>query len=83
MRCGAWRTSLRTMRRAADERGNAPAREEDSEHHDEGDRDRRDVGVDEFDRGFGAAEPGSGGESAEDAERLQGAQASGVHGTLR
>ena len=61
------------VRSPADEGRNAPAREEDSEHHDEGDRDRRDVGIDEFDRSFGAAEPGSGGESAEDAESLQGA----------
>ncbi len=71
------------VRRAADEGRDAPSREEDSEHHDEGDRDRRDVGINKLDRSFGAAQPGSSGESAEDAKGLQAAQAGGVHGALR
>ena len=70
------------VRGTANEGGNAPAREEDAEHHDEGDRDRRDVGIDELDGSFGASEPSSGGKSAEDAESLQAAQASRINWAL-
>ena len=66
------------VRSAANERRNAPARQEHSKDHDEGDGDGRNIRVDEFDGSFGAAEPRSGSESAKNAERLQAAEASGV-----
>ena len=39
----------------------------------------RNVRVDELDGSFGAAQPGSGSESAKNAERLQAAEASRMH----
>jgi hypothetical protein len=54
------------MRRATNERGNAPSREKDSAHHDQRNGDGRDVWIDQLDWSFGPAEPGPGGETAED-----------------
>ncbi len=55
------------VRSAADESGHAPSCEKDAAHHDQGNGDRRDVRIDQLNGGFGAAQPCSGGESAEDA----------------
>jgi hypothetical protein len=59
--------------------GNAPAGEKDAADHDERDRNWRNVGVDQLDGSFGAAEPCTCRKSAEDAKRLQAAEQGSVH----
>src|SRR5215469_13701959 len=64
------------VRRAPDESRHAPACQEYSTDHGKRNGDRRDVGVDQLDGSFGTAEPGPGGEAAENPESLETAQAS-------
>jgi hypothetical protein len=71
------------MRGAANECGNAPPRQKNAEHHDQRDRDRRDIWVDQLDGSLRAPEPCPGGKSAKDAEGLQAAQPSCVNRSLR
>ena len=59
------------LRRATNECGHAPARKEYADHHDQGDKNRRDAGVHELGGSFGGAEPSTGSETAENAESLQ------------
>jgi septal ring factor EnvC (AmiA/AmiB activator) len=62
------------VRRAADKRRYAPARQKNSEHHDERNSNGRNLRINQLDGGFGAAEPGSGGEPAENSQGLEAAK---------
>src|SRR5579863_9655023 len=65
--------------RAADKCRYAPASQEYAHHHDEGNRDRGNTGVDHFDRRLGSAKPSTSSESAEYSQSLQSSQAARLH----
>ena len=69
--------------RAAQQRRQAPAREEHAEHHHQRDRDGRDAERHELRGRLGRAEPRAGGHAREHADRLQAREARGVYASHR
>ena len=73
---------LANIGRTADNCRDAPASQENSDDHDERNRDWRDIGVDYLDRRFGSAKPRTGREPAEHPQGLQSSQTARLHRSL-